>query len=149
MLANKQADFIRHADHLNSGSKIELDVLDPTLYSFIQNSPNAIFRTLFRPHIFESHSTMQLIGSFENVILILLFITSLIYMDPSKLNTNLVVFCLIFSFGLFVLVGLATPVMGAMVRYRAPGLIFLIIGLLGITNMNKLYDKITSILNLN
>jgi hypothetical protein len=60
----------------------------------------------------------------------------LIKIDLSRLRQPLVPFCITFVVVLFVLSGIATPVVGALVRYKVPALPFLVIALLLVVKDN-------------
>ena len=142
MLVRKQTDFINLVDSLNSGSKFDINVLEPTVLSFIKNVPQALSNTFIRPHIFEARSPFMLMAAFENLLIIAIAIISLIFIRLKGIDKNLVFFCAGFVLILFILTGIATPVMGAIVRYKVPALPFLIIVFLLILDKDKLLKKI-------
>ena len=53
----------------------------------------------------------------------------------------MILFCLSIVLLLFTLIGLITPIMGAIVRYKVPGLPFLLIFLLLLLDKEKLAGK--------
>lgn len=123
MITHKQHDFINHSIELNSQSRIEMDYLEPNFLSFLMNSPVALFNTLVRPFIFESSNPMMILAGLENLFLIGIIVLALIKRDTlNSGQKNLLLFLLSFSLLMFVLVGMATPVMGAIVRYKVPSL---------------------------
>lgn len=129
-LSEKQRDFMGLAQSMHSGSIIHINRLEPTFKSFVLNAPEAFFNTLFRPFIWEAKSPFEIAAALENLALLLLIIYTLLNLDREKLKHPLVPFCLTFIVILFVLSGIATPVVGALVRYKTPALPFLVIMLL-------------------
>ena len=59
----------------------------------------------------------------------------------NKTQQNIFYFNTIFVFVLFCIIGLTTPVFGAIVRYKIPGLIMLLISLLLLVDLDKIKDK--------
>jgi len=140
-LTNKQFDFIRLANATNSGSTIEISTLQPTTWSFIIHSPEALYNTLFRPFVFESRSPFILLAGLENLLIIFMMMICIIFSKFKKENANLFWFCLLFVLITFVLTGLITPVMGAIVRYKVPALPFLFVMFIVILDKQKLVNK--------
>ncbi|MDD5569779.1 MAG: hypothetical protein PHD97_01330 [Bacteroidales bacterium] len=142
ILATKQENFINLSKHMHSGSIIQVGILQPDILSIIKNSPHAFFNTLLMPDIFQINSIFTLLAAFENLFVIILILVSLIYFQKNNLNLNLLIFLLLFVTILFVLIGLVTPVAGAIVRYKTPALPFLLIAIIMITDKSKIISKI-------
>jgi len=142
MLVRKQTDFINLVDSLNSGSKFDINILEPTTLSFIKNVPQAMINTFIRPHIFEAKSPFILMAAVENLLIIVIAIISLIFIKFKGNDKNLIYFCAGFVLILFILTGIATPVMGAIVRYKVPALPFLLIAFLLMLDKEKMLKKI-------
>lgn len=145
----KQLNFLNLAVDVGAGSIIEINKLQPNLISLLLNGPEAFKNTLFRPYFFESTSPLILLAGLENL-LILLLITFYLFNFSSNLNNKqrcLLWFSIYFVVILFVLIGLVTPVMGAMVRYKAPALPFLL-GIFIILSNDERLNKILRKLNL-
>lgn len=145
IITNKQNDFITYINSLNYvGSKVDIPVLEPNLKSILINTPSAFFRTLFRPSIFEITNLMSLMAALENLFIILFLILTIFFFTTKNSKNTWLWFCLLFVGILFVLSGLTTPVLGALVRYKAPALPFLGIALLFFINfdsLNKIKNK--------
>lgn len=123
ILATKQQDFINHARELNSNSLIDISPLEPTILSFLKNSPIALLNTFTRPYFFESGNPLMILAGLENSVMALLLILALYKRDQlSSEKKNMFYFLLFYSIMMFVLIGLVAPVTGAMVRYKIPAL---------------------------
>ena len=123
----KQHDFLNVARDTHAQSTIYVEKLSNNLYSFIHFSPLAFINGFFRPTIFEINSIIYLPAVFESTLLIL-GVVFFLFKRNTDLNGNqkmIVYFSLFFSVFLALLIGLATPVLGAIVRYRVPYLPFL------------------------
>ncbi len=141
-LAVKQSEFIKLAEEVKAGSAFYIHPLQPTLWSLIKNSPLAFYNTMFRPSLLDSHSPFILLSALENVFIICFGILALISMSRKKIKSSpLFYFSLIYVIALFVLVGLITPVMGAIVRYKIQALPFLFFIFLALMNKEKLLKK--------
>ncbi|MFH0895926.1 MAG: hypothetical protein V2A54_15945 [Bacteroidota bacterium] len=134
----KQKDFINLSLFMQSGSFIQPPSLDNGLISFFIGIPLALFNCVFRPFFFESTNPFILLAGIENFFIILLIIISIVFSSKSKPNAMIFLFSLSFVLLLFTLIGMVTPVMGAIVRYKVPALPFLISALVMIINKEKL-----------
>lgn len=122
-----------------SGSLLGVKKLEPNLISFLKALPIAFINVLFKPFLFASFSPFLLMNGLENTLLLFFALMVIVYKkQASQLNKNLAWFCFVIAFSILIFVGLTTPVMGAMVRYKIPGLLFLIIGLLCLFDSEKL-----------
>ncbi|MCK4661547.1 MAG: hypothetical protein KAT68_01675 [Bacteroidales bacterium] len=139
ILSKKQQDFNNMVDSLQTvGSVIKIPNLEPEFKSFVKNSPIAFFNTLFRPHIFEAYSLVTLLAAIENMIIIIFIIFTFFFIKKNISDKPLLYLIVSYSIILFILCGLTTPVMGALVRYKVPALPFLFIILLFILDIDKL-----------
>lgn len=141
IVASKQNDFIAYAHSLPKvGSLIDLSPLEPNFLSLVKNTPKALFNSMFRPTLLEVKNPLMLISALENTFIALLFILSILFYKKAKKDVFFW-FSLSFVLILFILIGLTTPVLGALVRYKAPALPFLGIAFLYLIDIEKI--KIT------
>lgn len=126
-----------------SGSLLTVKKLNPTFISFIKALPAALFNALFKPFIFTSFNPFLLLSGLENLLLFLFMLVVLFFKKTAVIiNQNLLFFTFTIALSILIFVGLTTPVLGAMVRYKIPGLLFLIVGLLSLLDYEKLCKKI-------
>jgi hypothetical protein len=142
ILVTKQRDFIGLARSLNSGSLINIPVLTPDIWSFIIHAPQAFFITMFRPFITEANSILILMAALENFIILIVLALAIIFFSKKQINFNIFYACLFGVICMFILTGLITPVMGAMVRYKVPALPFLMIILIMLIDKDKMLKHI-------
>jgi len=143
IMANKQKDFIAYVDSLpDVGSKIKISRLEPTMKSILLNAPKAFLNSFLRPFLWEANSITSLFSAFENTLLFILLIVSLIFRKKHFKPDDLHYLCLSFVLILFILTGLTTPVLGALVRYKTPALPLLVILLFCITDFNRINNLI-------
>lgn len=142
-IAGKQNDFINYTSIAeDKGSTIEIERLKPTAGSFIKNMPNALINTLFRPFPTEINSMLILLAFLENLFIILTFVLMILYFK--KINSgrlNLVLFALMYSLVMFSLVGLSTPNIGAIMRYKIPVLPFLLAAVFSLTDFERVKKR--------
>jgi len=110
-----------------SGSAISMTRLQYSLKSFIQILPVSFFNVLCKPFFLDSHSFLEFIASFENLLFMLFFLFCFIFRQKESANQSILWFCIFLVVTSFILIGLTTTVMGAIVRYRIPFIPFLLI----------------------
>lgn len=125
-----------------AGSIIKIAPLEPTLNSFIKNSPQAFTNTLLRPYLWELRSPMMLMTGLENIFILLLIVICIVFIKPLKeIKWKYVLFCFSFVMIQFLIIGETTPVLGAIARYKVPTLPFLMITFLILLDKNKLLKR--------
>ena len=135
----KQRDFLDIVRTENPTSAIEIPVIEPNVWSIIANAPRGFLTTLTRPFLFESISPLILMASLENFFILLLLLFCIFnFKKPDKSEYNFVSFCIGMVVILFVLIGLVTPVEGAIVRYKSIALPFLFAALFSLTGFDWL-----------
>lgn len=143
LLALKQQEFTKLAEEQHAKSYISTFILEPNYTSIIKNIPAALFNIIFRPLPWESNSPLILLAAIENIAIIAFIILSLYTNKIKKINTSpLFYLALYFSFLMLITIGLTTPIIGALVRYRSTALPFLLIVFLFIYNKNNIPFKL-------
>jgi len=147
-LARKQQDFKRLAEWQNAGSVFELTDIDQSFVGIMKVVPEGVLNCFIRPLPTNANSVLYYPAIIENgivLVLILLVIFGMIKSNLVHLNhrsKNLLLFTIFFTFTLFAIIGVTTPVAGALVRYKVPVLPFLIMGLLLVLQHNKFLNAI-------
>jgi hypothetical protein len=146
LIARKQAEFYFVAEREQAKSLVQVERLQPEWKSLVSNMPGAFLRTLLLPMPQHAHNILMWLSVLENtfILLLLVFILAgfrlqlLLDMRPFPMAVFL------FAVGIFVLSGLVTPIIGALVRYKVPGLPFLLFPLLTISANKWLEMKFLS-----
>ncbi len=126
-----------------ANSIIEINKLEPTVYSFLKNSPKALVNSFLRPYIWELKSPLMLLSGLETFLIIFILFFSLFFIKTIKeIKWEYVLFCLSFVFIQFLIIGETTPILGAIARYKTIALPFLVIALLFIIDKEKLLKKV-------
>ena len=132
ILSNKQNDFIKLAEILNAGSSFKMASIDPNFISFFSSIPMGIINGFFRPFPTDINKIIHVLPLIENIFLYVLIIYLVYKLFSLKINfekvyLNVLLNSVFFISLLFTITGLSTPVIGALVRYKLPGTIFIII----------------------
>lgn len=122
-----------------SDGYIEMTMIDDSFIQMIINIPEALQNSLIRPFPNDPGSGIKYIAIVEMILLYLLFIYALI--KRRKLKTEqwtIIISISIFVLSLALIIGWTTPVLGAIVRYRTPAFLgILILSLLMIRRHSK------------
>jgi len=139
LLALKQRDFIGMATAVQSGSYVQLPLLESDIWSFARNAPHALYMTLLSPIAALGTGALGWVSAAENALLVLVPVVALRYRRPwSKVDKPLLFFCLSFILLLALLIGWTVPVIGALVRYRIPLLPFFSLAMLLLVDAQRL-----------
>ena len=143
--AQKQHDFINMVEAMgNVNSYYQIPQLEPTVWSLLKHSPTALFNSIFRPLPTDLHSLIMIPPFMENMLILCLLFLIIFYRDKlSKAFLPYLFLIISFTVLLLTLVGLTTPVIGALVRYKIPALPFLFILIFYFLDSPKIIKKIT------
>jgi hypothetical protein len=120
-----------------SNSAIEPLKLEPSVLSILKNGPIAFYNTLIQPLCFFTKDWLKIFASLENLFYLLSFLIGAICFKFPKENRAILCFCFSVFVFVFVLAGLTTPIAGALVRYKAPVLPFVMIFIFMMVDSNK------------
>lgn len=134
----KQKNFYVIAEASKASSIIQIDPLEHNSFSIIQHSPAAVLRVLVRPFVTDSRSPLILMSALENILVLFILMICLVTSGKSELYRHPVFyFSILFVVLMFTLIGLITPVLGAMVRYKVPALPFLMFIFISMYDVEK------------
>ncbi|HLC82484.1 MAG TPA: hypothetical protein VJI69_01560 [Bacteroidia bacterium] len=109
-----------------ANSVVNTKKLEPNFISVYSSIPFAIANVFFQPTLFSIKNVLQLFSWIENMWLLLLIVMAILFFDKKiTLQKEVLIFCILFALIQFALIGLTTPVVGAMVRYKVTALPFL------------------------
>tara|TARA_B100000401_G_C52809812_1_gene723102 strand:+ start:478 stop:1782 length:1305 start_codon:yes stop_codon:yes gene_type:complete len=121
----KRQDFLGLAESMNAKSLIETGNLENTPISFLQNFSWGLFNAIVRPLPWEVYSIVLLPNAIENCLIILFIFICLVY-GKRKNFQSIGYFFLMYAFALLTIIGMVTPIMGSLVRYKIPAIPFLL-----------------------
>jgi len=138
----KQEAFYNVAKMSNSGSVMDLPEISGPV-SVLINAPDALIISYLRPWPWELTKILYIPAALENTLLILAILIMIWnYRKPYGLNIPILAFAGSFVLVLGVITGEVVPVLGAVVRYKMPSLIFLFILIFGLTDHIRLQRRI-------
>src|SRR6218665_342573 len=134
----KDTIFVNNSDndevyHLIYGirpanSVLAIRKLKPEWIDFAAYSPVAFVNTLAHPSFFEVRSWLHLMIALENIWVMIFIVLAVLFFDKNIWQKKTIFFfCLFFVLILYVLIGITTPAIGAMVRYRTIAELLLVI----------------------
>ena len=137
----KKLDFEGLGKVMNAKSAINSSLpLEDNPLSFLLNMPIGLFNSIFRPYIWESYSPLILLSALENLVLFV-FICFCIYFRKREKPSVINICFITYAISLLTIIGMVTPIMGSLVRYKIPALPFLLLAFLMIVDTNKLNSK--------
>jgi hypothetical protein len=153
LLSKKQEDFNKLATGTitdaykrpipPAGSTIQIKRMEPTFLSFLRNSPQALVNSLFRPFIWQYKAPIMWMASIENVFVIAFVLVCIVFAKPyNQISWQYVLFCLSFALIQLLFIGITTPVVGAIVRYKIIAIPFLLIAFLLMLDKEKINQTI-------
>tara|TARA_B110000046_G_scaffold25332_3_gene24872 strand:+ start:63020 stop:64285 length:1266 start_codon:yes stop_codon:yes gene_type:complete len=141
-IAKKQLQFKTLIAKNGVNSAIDIGTFDTPL-SLFSTLPQALFNVLIRPAYPVNLNPFSLFAAAEHVIFLALFIVPFIYKKRlQEKEQRLALFCISFVVVGSCIIGLTIPVIGGIVRYKVPFILFYLIGILTFTNFSKIAPKL-------
>jgi len=112
---------------LGGGSAVDVNKLQPSFTSFMQNAWQAFSLSTIRPYPGDVKHLLSLAAAIEINFLLLIFLLFLIWRVPAKPISPFLLFCLFLSFSVLMMIGYSVNILGAIVRYRSIFLSLLVI----------------------
>lgn len=128
LISDKQAEFYFVAETDQAKSVVEVNRIQPDWGSLIAEAPGAFGRTLLLPMPQHAHNILMWFSVAENIFILLLIVILIFNIKTELIKTisSFAISSFLFGVSIFILSGLVTPIIGALVRYKVPGLPFLI-----------------------
>lgn len=123
-----QALYLNYNEIQKSGANFMIEGFNPTWISILQNAPQMLIAGLFRPFLWECNYDFQLFAGLENLLLLILAITTFLFILIVKTKIPFTAVSMIVFVGtLAVLIAFAAPNFGSMERYRTAYMPFFIL----------------------
>lgn len=133
------------------GSAIAMSELQPNFLSFLKAVPKALSNIILHPNFTISNTPYQILAAIENGIFVLLGILCLFAISLKKISAKqqqLILFCLAFSLGYYLLLGFTVSNVGALVRYKSVPMTFLGIAFICLLDLKKLPNPIQNFIQI-
>lgn len=140
IISNKQQQFLELAEISQAKSFIPINQFS-TFWKMLLTIPQALYNVAIRPIFPPNWNPFTLMASLEHIVYVGILILPLLFFKKPK-SINLFLFCASFVFLTFTLIGLTTPILGAIVRYKAPLLPFYLIAIFTFVDFSKISTKI-------
>jgi hypothetical protein len=139
-VVDKQQAFIRNIGN----SSIPIEELEPTLSSFLQNTPQALALSILRPYPGDVRHLLSLAAMVETELFLLLVLLFLLFRETNATKERTVLyFFVFFSISLLLAIGFSVNNLGAIVRYRSIVIPLVITILAAQTDWKKISDLFT------
>ncbi len=139
ILSRKQNDFLFLAREMQAGSRLDVAPLGSGWKDLLLQLVPGFTRTLIRPLPWEGGPLLVVASGIENAVVWMLIAWVMLFFR--KPDSHALFWYVAFLFiAIFVLTGMITPVMGAMVRYKSPGLPYLFVSLMFMYDKDKASD---------
>jgi hypothetical protein len=131
----RQQEFIQ----LGGRTALPVEVLEPSFKGFLHNLPSALSISFLHPRPGEG-GLNYIPFTVEMFLWFALLILSFVFPDRSARSHALLLFSVNFAVLLFLIIGYCVPNVGAVIRYRSPGMTFLFLYALLAIDLKKLRD---------
>ena len=122
-----------------SATFIGIDSLSPSFKGFLQNAPQAIGHSLFRPYLKDIKLSLSLLPlAIELFCYQLLLLLYIFYRYKSNACDPFILFGYFFGCSVLLIIGYTVPVIGAIVRYRSIFLPFILTPIICCINWSKI-----------
>ena len=122
----KKKDFQGLATVMDAKSVIPTYDLEDNPVSFLLNIPQGLFNTLFRPLLWEAYTPLIMLNAIENLLILSFMSLCIVFRKKAKVS-NMTLYFITYSLSLITVVGMVTPILGSLVRYKIPALPFLLL----------------------
>ncbi len=131
------------AEHSQGDADIDIALLEPSALSLLQHSPNALYNTLFRPHLGDVNSLRRALSMLETWSFLALILIAVVFRNTFPRHEELAIFyfALFFSVSFYIFVGLIVDNLGAIVRYRTNALPFLLLTILVLIDVKAIKKR--------
>ncbi|KJS04469.1 MAG: hypothetical protein VR77_11550 [Flavobacteriales bacterium BRH_c54] len=136
IIINKQQDFIYLVEKMDVRSAIYQPKFNH-LSDLLAYTPQALINVFLRPFLWESYSVFTLFSALENILIILFCVFLLFFRTKNPSFSALFYFSILFALVLAIVIGLTTPILGAIVRYKIFVILFFLLAIGNQFDTNK------------
>lgn len=112
--------------------------LDGSFISLVKALPYALYNTLLKPFFYDARNVLDLLASLENLLLLLCILVWLKGLMMRKSDPSWPVYFIVTALSIFIVIGLSSPNIGAIERYRALVAPFVLMAALYYSSQNLL-----------
>ena len=139
IIAKRQEVSLSEARYMKAGSISYIPQVKANFVSVLIHLPIGLWDALMKPYLWQSRNPMMLLSAAENIGMLLLMLLAALYRDKKKnYDYNILLFFAISVLLYFSIIGLITPVLGNLVRYKVVMMPMLIFLLLYVTDISRI-----------
>jgi len=138
ILQDKQSGFIEVAQQYDAKSIISPISFDANSISVAANSPIAVINVLFRPALWEANNIQSFASAIENLAIFVSLLLVIAFPRKEIDNKNIFMLSISFAFSYIIIIGLGTPILGAISRYRIIPLLFVEMSILQLIDTTRI-----------
>lgn len=145
IISKRQEVALSEARYMKAGSFSEVPHVAPSFISVIIHLPVGLWDSIMKPYLWQTRNPMIMLSGAENILMIALILLTILYRDrKKKYDYNLLFFFAISVILYFSIIGLITPVLGNLVRYKVimmPMLVFILLYIADLENLPMIGRK--------
>jgi hypothetical protein len=137
MMARKQHDFLGYFRVQTAESMSSIPVLQPDILGLFKVLPHALLNAFLKPMPWDSFNPLYLASSLENIFLFVLFVMAFMRMRRNRplADSRFILFLLSYFTLVLLLLGFSCPVIGSLMRFKSPVLVFVPIAFLMVSRL--------------
>ena len=116
-VSSRQSDFIKIGK--GGTSTININQLQPNVWGFLKNAPQALNHSFMRPYLTELVNFFYVPAALEIFLSEIIFVLFIFFRKKNIHSPPLIYFCIFFSLTTFLVIGYTIPIIGAIARYRS------------------------------
>ena len=139
IISKRQEVALSEARYMKAGSFSEVPHVAPSFISVIIHLPVGLWDSMMKPYLWQSRNPMMLLSGAENILMVALIFLAILYRDKKKkYDYNMLFFFAISVLLYFSIIGIITPVLGNLVRYKVVMMPMLVFILLYVADVERL-----------
>lgn len=115
IILSKQKAFL----HLHERHDLNIEVLEPTLMSFVKAAPTAIYHVLLKPDFHLADGWKHQFAALDNRLIVACSILFLFYLKRRHTSDLFYTMIFVFACSMYLFIGYTVPYEGAIVRYKS------------------------------
>ena len=140
--ARVTAEWLHYVGQVEGGSVYSLGDFDYSPMGMVRKFPQAVWVTLYRPHLWEANNIVMLLSALESFALLMftiyvLYVVGILKSIRIVSKDAILIFCFLFAIVFAFAVGLTTYNFGSLVRYKIPMYPFFVSGLFILYSYSK------------
>lgn len=143
IIANKQSQFNALVEKSNPNNIVKIDHFS-SFFSLVAAIPKALYNVLVSPVFPSKWTPFTILSSAEHLLLLGILILPFIFRRKISISEhNLTLFCISVVLITSIIIGLTVPILGGIVRYKAPLIPFYMISIFTFVDISRIFKPRT------